>query len=78
MYKGHMDKAKGGWDWGWEVGMAGVGGSGGGKMETTVLVLKKREEEKQKNSNFRNRPVLVRTIHFRNSDKGLKNIFLVL
>ena len=26
MYKGHMDKTKGGWDQGWEVGMAGVGG----------------------------------------------------
>ena len=37
MYKGHMDKAKGGTDRGWEVGMAGVGGSGGGEMETIVL-----------------------------------------
>ena len=37
MYKGHMDKAKGGWDQGWEVGMAGLRGSGGGKTETTVL-----------------------------------------
>ena len=37
MYKGHMDKAKGGQDQEWEVGMPGVGGSGGGKMETTVL-----------------------------------------
>ena len=36
MYKGHLDKAKGGWDGGWEVGMTGVGGSGGGKMETNV------------------------------------------
>ena len=77
MYKGNMDKAKGGWDWGWEVGMAGVGGSGGGKMETTVLEQQLKKERK-KNSNFRNRPVLVRTIHFRNSDKGLKNIFPVL
>ena len=30
MYKGHMDKAKGGLDQGWEVGMAGVGGNNGG------------------------------------------------
>ena len=37
MYKVHMDKAKGGYDQGWEVGMAGVGGSGGGEMEITVL-----------------------------------------
>ena len=37
MYKGHMDKAQGRWDQGWEVGMAGIGGSSGGKMETTVL-----------------------------------------
>ena len=37
MYKGHIDKAKGGNDQGWEVGMAGVGWSGWGKMETTVL-----------------------------------------
>ena len=26
MYKRHMDKAKGRWDQGWEVGIAGVGG----------------------------------------------------
>ena len=32
MYKGHMDKAKGGQDQGWEVGMAGVGR----EMETTA------------------------------------------
>ena len=37
MCKGHMDKTKGEWDQGWEVGMAGVGGSGGRKMQTTVL-----------------------------------------
>ena len=36
MYKGHMDKAKGGLDRVWE-GMAGVGGSSGGKVETIVL-----------------------------------------
>ena len=36
-YKGHMDKTKGGWNQGREVGMAGVGGSGGGKMQTTIL-----------------------------------------
>ena len=37
IYKGHMDKTKGGWDQGWEVKMTGVGVTGGGKMETTVL-----------------------------------------
>ena len=37
IYKGHMDKAKGEYDKGGEVGMAGVGGSYGGKMETTIL-----------------------------------------
>ena len=36
MYKGPMDKAKGGQDKGWEVGMAVVEESGGEKMETTV------------------------------------------
>ena len=36
-YKGYMDTTKGGWDQGWEVGMAGVEGRGGEKMETTVL-----------------------------------------
>ena len=36
-YKGHVDKAKGVWERGWKVGMAGVGWSGRGKMETTVL-----------------------------------------
>ena len=29
-YKGHMDKTKGSWKQGREVGMAGVGGSGQG------------------------------------------------
>ena len=28
-YKGHMDKTKGGWKQGREVGLAGIGGSGG-------------------------------------------------
>ena len=38
IYKGHMDKTKGVWDQGWEVGMVGEGaGNSGGKMETTVL-----------------------------------------
>ena len=37
MYKGHMDKAKGGKDQGCEVGKGGAGESGGRKMETTVL-----------------------------------------
>ena len=32
-----MDKAKGGQDQGWGVGMAGVGQSGGDNMETTVV-----------------------------------------
>ena len=36
-YKGHMDKTKGRWNQGRDVGMAGVGGSGGGKRQTTVL-----------------------------------------
>ena len=35
--KGHMDKAKGELDQGWEGGMGGDGGSGGEKMETTIL-----------------------------------------
>ena len=41
MYKGPMDKAKGGLDRGWEVGMAVVGGSGrGGKKKTTPKLRK--------------------------------------
>ena len=37
-YKGHMDKAKGGgWRWGREVGLAGVGWRSGEKMQTTVI-----------------------------------------
>ena len=36
MYKGPMDKGKGGKDGRWEVGMGGKG-SGVGKMETTVF-----------------------------------------
>ena len=37
MYKGPVDKDKGGQDWGWEMGVGAVGESSGGKMETTVL-----------------------------------------
>ena len=36
-YKGHMDKARGGWKQGRGVGMAGVSRCSGGKMETAVL-----------------------------------------
>ena len=38
IYKGHMDKAKWGWDGGWEVGVGGVREVAGvGGMELTVL-----------------------------------------
>ena len=40
MYKGHMDKTKGGQNQEWEVEMAGVEGACGGKMQTTVLEQK--------------------------------------
>ena len=36
-YKGHIDKTKGRWDQGREMGMVGVVGSGGENMKTTVL-----------------------------------------
>ena len=36
-YKGYMDKTKGAWDQGREVGMAGVWGSGGGKCRQLYL-----------------------------------------
>ena len=36
-YKGHMDKIKGGWNQGREVGMAGVGGVVGGKCRQQYL-----------------------------------------
>ena len=32
-----MDRAKGGKDWGWKVGLDGMVESGGGKMEKIVL-----------------------------------------
>ena len=35
-YKGHMDKTKGGWNQGREVGLAGMGERGGEKMQTTI------------------------------------------
>ena len=35
--KGHMDKTKGGWNWGRVVGMGGVWGRGGRKRQKTVL-----------------------------------------
>ena len=43
MYKGHIDKAKGGRMKKWKAEMDGVRGSDGEKMETTVL-----EQQKQK------------------------------
>ena len=49
MYKGHMDKAKGRYDPGWEVGMAGVGGNGGGKIEVPTSTIKKRNMKKKEN-----------------------------
>ena len=35
MHNRPMDKAKGGQDLEWDVGVGGAGGSGGGKMEAT-------------------------------------------
>ena len=32
-----QNQGAGGWDQGWEIGLAGVGGNGRRKMETTVL-----------------------------------------
>ena len=46
VYEGHMDKAKGGWDQGWEVGMAGVEGSCGGKIETILLEQQLKKKKK--------------------------------
>ena len=40
-----MDKAKGGQDQEWEVGMGGVGGCERGEMEITVLWGEKRARE---------------------------------
>ena len=37
MYKGPTDKAKDGYDWGWEVVVGGAGESGVGKVETMYL-----------------------------------------
>ena len=48
MQKGHTDKAKGGQDQGWEVGMGGAEESGGGKMGKTVL----EEQFKKKDSSL--------------------------
>ena len=37
MYKGARDKAKGGKDWGWELGVGGTEESSGREMETTIF-----------------------------------------
>ena len=51
IYKGHMDKAKRGKDWGWEVVVGGTGESGGGvKVEITVL---KHQFKKKKNKKLK-------------------------
>ena len=44
--KGHMDKTKGGWDHGWEVGMAGVRGVG---VEWRQLYLNNDKKKTLKN-----------------------------
>ena len=46
--KGHMDKAKGGQDQGWEVEMAGVGEMGGGKWRQLYLNNNKERERQRK------------------------------
>ena len=48
MYKGHMDKAKGGRFEGGRWGEVRWGRPGGVKMETTVLEQQKKNEKKQK------------------------------
>ena len=40
MYKGHIDKAKTGKVWGWEVGISGEGESGGEKMNNKKIKIK--------------------------------------
>ena len=50
-YKGHVDKNKGGWKPGREVGMAGVVGRGVGKRQKTVL-------EQQQNSKVFNKKTI--------------------
>ena len=51
MYKGHVDKTKGGQDQGWEVGMAGVGEVVGGKWRRLNLNNKKLKKHTQKIQN---------------------------
>ena len=48
MYIGHMDKAKWGKDWGWEVGVSRVGESADGKMKITLLEQQKKKGKKLK------------------------------
>ena len=49
IYKGHMDKAKGQWDKGWKVGMAGVGGVVGRKWRQLYLNNNKKKVKKRNN-----------------------------
>ena len=46
---------QGGWDQGWEVGMAGVGGRGGGKWSSTVPEQQEKKEKKKDNNKFKNK-----------------------
>ena len=56
MYKGQMDKAKGGQDRGQEVGMAGVGGNGGGKWRQLCLNNNKKNKKIRKSINKTKKP----------------------
>ena len=50
-----MDKTQGGWDQGWELGMAGVGESGGGKWRQLQLKNNKKKCGKKKHKNAKNK-----------------------
>ena len=53
MYKGPMDKAKGEYDQGWEVGVGGVGESGWRKMEEYILKQQFLKKDGKKNGEKR-------------------------
>ena len=69
-----MDKAKGGQDEGWEMGV-GAGESGERKMETTVLE-QQQKKKKNKNKNIKNITRCYQSHLKRNNSDYYKNMDL--
>ena len=75
MYKGPMDKAEGEKDWGWEVGLGGVGESVTGKWRQLYL-NKNLKKQKEINKSFVNILILLKFLQaFKEKEVTKKQYF---